>query len=259
MSEQNPKPRRLAAFGAQMKLGSMPALLFMSIAAYLTLAIFSQWGVLTAHDGSPVADSSRIPHSASQSLDMLAVEWGLMVVGMMTPLAALQVSHIYQSTVRGVRIICVAAFLCAFWLTWFVAMLVLFPVASWLSSVFGDVGDSGVALALAIVLSASPMAQRARNRCHRIRTMSPFGARAMMGCSNQGIGTATSCVVACWPWMLVPLTVQSWHLLLMILFGAYMFVDRIAPAAPPRWRLPPAFETLFGSGPSSVRCRSNSR
>ena len=40
--------------------------------------------------------------------------------------------------------------------------------------------------------------------------------------------------------------VQSAHLMPMILVGAYVFADRIAPAVPPLWGLPPAWDTLFG-------------
>ena len=176
----------------------------------------------------------------------LAADWWLMVVAMMTPLTALQVAHVRRSSLSGRRAAAMAAFLGAYWTTWFVTILFLFPLALALSSAVGDKADLPAALLLALIVSASPAAQRARNRCHRTGRIAAFGAWALAGCARQGLTTGASCVAACWPWMLVPTTVQSLHLTPMILVGAYLFADRIAPAAPPAWRLPPAWETLFG-------------
>ncbi len=240
---------RLSAFAAQIGSGSLPALFALSGAAYLALSLLPQTGVVIALCGNiRIADIWRIAQAAPNGWSPIqfAADWWLMVVAMMTPLAALQVSYVRRSSLPQSRVAAAAAFLAAYWTVWFVTILFLFPLVLTLQSTVGEEADLPVALLLALIYSASPAAQRARNSCHRTGRIEAFGASALAGCARQGLATGASCVAACWPWMLLPLTVQGLHLVPMILVGAYVFADRIAPAVPPAWGLPPAWGTLFG-------------
>lgn len=205
-------------------------------------------GVVALCGDFKIIDLWRVAQTAPVlwSPGWLVTDWGLMIVSMMTPLTALQVSHVYRSSPSSCRAAAVAVFLGAYWTLWFTTILFLFPLAVVLQSIAGTTADFPASLMFALIHSASPIAQRARNGCHRTGRVAAFGVRNLSGCANQGLVTGASCIAACWPWMLVPMTVQSLHLTLMVLIGVYLFADRIAPTAPPAWRLPPAWETLFG-------------
>jgi predicted metal-binding membrane protein len=241
--------RRLAAFVAQIGPSPLPWLFALSGVAYVALAALPLAGEVAALCGDiGIMDVWRLAQDTPSlwSPVEVALDWGLMVVAMMTPLTALQVAHVSRSSLPRRRLIGVAGFLVGYWATWFAAIFVLLPLGVVISSVFGKVGDLPAGLLLALVFSASPAAQWARNECHRTGRIPAFGARAVTGCAKQGLFNGTSCVAACWPWMLVPMTVQSGHLVAMLLVGIYLFAERLVPASRPMWRLPPAFETLFG-------------
>jgi predicted metal-binding membrane protein len=240
---------RFAAFAAQASDGPLPRLLALSAAAYTALAVLPQAGGVALLCGrTTIVDLWYLAQLTPRlwSLWGLVADWALMVVAMMTPLTALQVAHVRRSSLSSHRVASVTAFLAGYWATWFAAFPVLLILALSLASLVGEDADLPAALLIALAFSASPAAQWARNRCHRTGRIPAFGVRSLFGCARQGLANGTSCVAACWPWMLVPMAVQSSHLAAMFLVGAYLFADRISPAARVGWRLPPAWETLFG-------------
>ncbi|VVB48379.1 Putative metal-binding membrane protein (fragment) [Beijerinckiaceae bacterium RH AL1] len=95
-------------------------------------------------------------------------------------------------------------------------------------------------IGLALLWSASPVAQASRNRCHRLRPIAPFGPNTLRDAVVQGATSGAACVGACWPWMLVPAAAGGAHLAAMVLVTLLLLLERMAPAAPPHWRWPPA-------------------
>jgi predicted metal-binding membrane protein len=247
--------RRLAAFAAQIGPSPLPWLFALSAVAYLALAARPAAGGVASLCGAfGVMDLWHVVQAAPLlwSPGKLAADWALMVIAMMTPLTALQVAHVGGSSLPARRSVSVAAFLSGYWMAWFLAIFALFPLGLLVPAVVGDSVDLLAAVVLALAFSASPAAQRARNRCHRTGRVPAFGATALFACARLGLANGASCVAACWPWMLVPMMAQSHHFLLMLLVGIYLFAERIAPPAQPAWALPPAFDTLFG--PVWLRC-----
>ena len=197
------------------------------------LGLFSLWAIVTVYPWS-------------LWLGPLATEWGLMLIAMMTPLVSMHVASIAWSSRPTRRGVAVGSFLAAYWATWFAAIVVLVPMGIVLASAVGRVADTPAAIAFAACYSASPVAQRARNLCHRTGPVPAFGLAILMGSGKRGMMVGAYCIAACWPWMLVPMTVEAGHLPAMMLVGVYLFAERLAPPAPSRWRLPPAFTTIFG-------------
>lgn len=243
--------RRLAAFAAQSGSGPLPALAAVSVLAYALLAALPQGGMVASLCGTIGIGAfwgylRTLPWSLG--FGPLVIDWVLMVVAMMTPLVSHQVARVAWSSRPQYKGVAVAGFLVGYWSIWCATIIVLMPAAAALSSVVGKGADLPVAIAIALIYSASPGAQRARNLCHRTAPVPAFGPGILTGSAGRGIAVGAGCIAVCWPWMLVPLTVQSGHLPVMILVGAYLFADRISPPAPTVWRVPPAFEVVFGPG-----------
>lgn len=249
--------RRLKAFQAQLLTGPLPYLLGVSVIAYAALWTSSVGGAVAALCGR-ISVQALIGYLAALpwalGLGRLITDWGLMVVAMMTPLVSLQVARILWSSRPAGRPGAVSCFLLAYWGIWALSGLILIPVALIVSSTLGTAALMAT-LAAALMYSASPVAQRARNRCHRADPIPAFGVGIMTRSARAGLITGANCIGACWPWMLVPVMVQSYHFTAMIFVGLYLFADRIAPPAPPRWQRPPGIETLLGSYRPFARLR----
>ncbi len=240
---------RFAAFSAQFRASALPALFVTSGAAYLVLAIRPHNGTVAELCGSlSASEFGRLVLTAPWMLSpgQLALDWGLMVIAMMTPLIAPVVSYVRRSVSADRRQGAMVTFFVAYWAVWCAAFLVLFPLAVVLTTLVGDQAGLPVALLIAMIYSASPLGQKARNACHQTIRMAPFGIRAWVDGARQGIATGLPCIAACWPWMLVPLTAVAGHMALMVIVGIYLFAERIAPHARPVWQMPRALETFFG-------------
>lgn len=176
----------------------------------------------------------------------LATEWTLMIVAMMTPLVSMQIACIGRCSRSNARAIGMAAFLLGYWLAWVATGLLLIPFVFALTSELGSgLAFAGI-LGLALIYSSSPTAQWARNRCHRSHSVPAIGLSIFTRNFRSALAIGTYCITACWPWMLLPFTVQSYHLLTMALVGIFLFFDRIAPIAQPIWRLAPGLKALLG-------------
>jgi hypothetical protein len=176
-----------------------------------------------------------------------AVDWGLMVVAMMTPLLSMPLSYVWRSSAPGTHLAATAALLLAYWGSWWLAALVFVPLLLVVASVTSSTAAIVLAFALSMTWSASPWAQAARNRCHRTVRIGGLAPGVYLDSAQQGFQTASGCILACWPWMLVPMLPRHGHLLLMAMVTALLFAERIAPLSSPSWRLPPALESIFGA------------
>lgn len=241
--------RRWAAFWAQLRSGFLPYLFLIGAAAYTILAITSFGGTVVALCGRVSVQAAWGYLSAmpwSLGFGPLATDWGLMIIAMMTPLVSVQIARIIWCSRPNPCAIAIIAFLFAYWLVWIATSVFLIPLAFALTSALGSGLTSVVTIAMALIYSSSPAAQRARNRCHKTNPVPAFGFGILTKSAQSGMATGTNCAAVCWPWMLVPITIQSYHLLAMMFVGIFLFFDRIAPAAQPLWRLAPGLETVLG-------------
>ena len=241
---------RSTAFAAQLWHGPAPWLISVASLAFLAL-------VLTPQSSSFLALCGRLslPDLATL-IDLLLPLWSpwqlalhgsLMVIAMMTPLVALQISHIWRSTPKSRRVASTIAFLLAYYTCWLLVSVVLFFLLFAVPRFLAAWADTIIVAALTSMWSASPVAQAARNRCHKVLRIRAFGSQAYLDSLIQGVATGANCVVACWPWMMVPMVVDpSWHIAAMLIVTVYLFAERIAPVAPVSWQIPPAWETFLG-------------
>ncbi len=237
--------RRLAAFRAQIWTGPLPCLLGFGATAYLGLALTPFGGQVSAICGQ-IGPGEVLALPWAWGLGPLLADWAMMVVAMMTPLVSVQVAQIWWSSRKERAPVAVAAFLAAYWSSWVVAAMALVPLALAAGSVLGNALDLPASLAGALVYGASPWAGRARNLCHRAGPVPAFGPGILTDSARSGLRVGAACIGACWPWMLVPVTVQSAHVPAMLLVGLYLFAERIAPPAPAVWRVPPGVTTILG-------------
>ena len=173
----------------------------------------------------------------------------LMVAAMMTPLVAPIFNHVWRSSLAHRRPDSLAAVALGYGACWMAAGAVLVPAAA----TWGRSWSAALAtLALSVAWSCSPAAQYARNRCHRVRGISPFGLAADRDSFVQGVMTGAPCVLACWPWMLVPMAVPAGHHAAAVAVTLLLFLERLARPRSPAWRSPPALEALRLLGPRST-------
>jgi predicted metal-binding membrane protein len=126
---------------------------------------------------------------------------------------------------------------------WLAAGVALIPAGAALARLPQAATCAGL-FGLALLWSASPVAQASRNRCHRMRPIAPFGPQTLHDAVVQGATSGAACVGACWVWMLVPAAASGAHLAAMILVTLLLVLERMAPAAPPHWRWPPPVSTV---------------
>ncbi|MEM7351292.1 MAG: DUF2182 domain-containing protein [Acidobacteriota bacterium] len=174
------------------------------------------------------------------------LDWGLMVIGMMTPLLSMPLAYVRFSCAPEAQTGAGAAFLLAYLGCWWGAAALFVPALLVLASVTLNATTLGLAFALGLTWSASPWAQAARNRCHRTVRIGGLPPQAYRDGARQGLQTVSGCILACWPWMLVPMLSHHGHVILMVVATLYLFAERIAPHSAPSWRTPPALESIFG-------------
>lgn len=171
----------------------------------------------------------------------LALSWLLMVIIMMPPLTAQSLFHVWHSSFPKRRSLTIAAFSFSYMGIWMMTVIIYIPLTIVLNIVAQKFLVQCGTVLFALIWSASPIAQLARNQCHKLFRIHPFGYRSFLDSSRYGFKTGIWCVISCWPWMLVPLIVQDFHVIMMIIVAFILYWERISPPQTPRWREPPIF------------------
>lgn len=169
----------------------------------------------------------------------LLTGWSLMLVAMMPPLLAAPIAHVSQSSLVRRRTRAVAGFVAGYASIWLAMALPIGLLALLLYTAFGQAAFP-LAVAAALVWSASPTHRRLLNRAHRLRRISLFGLRADGDCLAFGVAHGLLCAATCWAWMLVPLLAGGWHFAAMPAAGMILLAERLSLPGPARWRMPAA-------------------
>ncbi|MEW7857128.1 DUF2182 domain-containing protein [Pseudomonas chlororaphis] len=174
---------------------------------------------------------------ALNPVQQMLADWALMLLAMMPPLLAMPLMHVWRSSLPRRRIRAALGFLLGYSALWLTAGPLLMVLALLLQL---SVADAALATALLVALlwSASPWQRAALNRGHRLRRIGLFGWAADRDCLVFGASHGAWCIASCWAWMLVPLLGGAWHIPLMLVAGAIMLVERLAPGDRPRWHWP---------------------
>jgi hypothetical protein len=237
----------LRSFGYVLRSGSRPWLFIVSVTACILSLLADGSARLPEICGalSLTGLTGTAPLLlASLSPTGLVTGWLLMVAAMMPPLLGQPINHVWTLSFRDRRPRALACFGLGYALVWLAAGTSLIPLTIALRIAAPGWKASVIALAAAVLWSCSPAAQRARNRCHRLRRIGAFGWAADRDCFKQGILTGMPCAAACWAWMLIPLTIEGFHFPAMLAVSMALFLERIGPPSSARWRSPPAMAVL---------------
>lgn len=213
--------------------------------AVAALALSALWAP-HGHGAEACAAHMHAGHAgaAAQCPSSVMRGWMLMVAAMMPPLLVPAINHVLRSSFRDRRVDTVLSFALGYVAVWGAASIPLVPVLAIVGRFLPGWSGCLVLLGVAIAWGSSPLAQFARNRCHRLRGINPFGLAADRDAFLQGLTTGVPCVLACWPWMLVPMSAPANGLALMALVTIFLFLESLAPPKPPSWQSPPAIRML---------------
>lgn len=175
-----------------------------------------------------------------QLLDLPAwsLQWTAMLCAMMLPLLIQPLEHIERTTFRRHLPRAVALFVGAYLAAWTGAGVFVMFAALLTGQLLAPAAAVWGVLAGALLWSASPAAQRARNRAHRLPPLAVHGWAAWRDCLRFGGQAGTWCVLACWPWMLLCELVPGSRLLVVPALGLVLLAERAMPPTRPRWQLP---------------------
>ena len=171
----------------------------------------------------------------------LALAWLVMLLAMMPPLLGEPLRHLWFSSLPGRRPWSAALFATSYTAVWMLVAPALL-LAAWASRDALGGGAVPAVACFAFAWSSTPWTQRARNLCHRACRIGASGLRADAECIACGARYAARCVTVCWPWMMLPLLVEGWHVLAMVAVALWLMLDRICPPRPASWQWPPAVE-----------------
>ena len=136
----------------------------------------------------------RLPHSAV-TLDMASTVplrsrrtmshlpghftavWLAMVLAMAPPLLLREIGHLWRTSLRRLRHLTIAWFVCGYVGIWLIAGIVLSTLFGWVTVSSGRIA---VAVALVVLWHCSPARQRCLNACHRLPTLRVFGTAAQL-------------------------------------------------------------------------------
>jgi predicted metal-binding membrane protein len=179
---------------------------------------------------------NRSPHSAmSHHVSHFTPIWLAMILAMAPPLLLREIRHLWRSSLRRMRPLTIASFLCGYVGTWLLAGVALSALHGWIGSHFERIA---LAIVLVAVWQCSPARQRCLNACHRVRTLRVFGAASQLDSLRYGSSTGCYCIATCSLLMFLALLVNDHHLGAMVVAAAASTFERYEPARRPRWQFP---------------------
>jgi predicted metal-binding membrane protein len=162
-----------------------------------------------------------------------ALSWFVMLLAMMTPLLWQPLAHVWDRSLAERRARAVLLFLGSYFGVWMLAMAVLALAAVGLRIVAGSAAIAFAVAAVAAVLwQMTPAKTRFLNRCHALRPLPAFGLAADIGSLRYGLQVAAPCVGTCWAMMLLPLTGDTAHIVVMAMTALWMLSERYSGRRP---------------------------
>ena len=171
------------------------------------------------------------------SLRLMAGDWALMLIAMMTPTLVAPVYYICLNSFARRRVRSITLFVIGYFGIWMAAGCVFFGVKFFVEScTFESYLPASVAAFIALCWQVSPIKQRALNRSHRHGSLTAFGASADWDALRLGFSHGLWCTCSCWAAMLFPMLLPRGHFAAMFAVGVLMFCERLDPPETPSWR-----------------------
>ena len=177
-------------------------------------------------------------HASSGNVGWVIIGWALMLTAMMAPLTIPALRHVYARSLRSRRWRAVSLVTMAHVAVWTVGGIAVLAAASALRSVTGR-ADLALLLGLLVAVGwqLSPLKQSCLNRHHADPPISAFGSAADRDALRFGGTHAAWCLGSCWGLMLVSMLVPTWHVAVMLVVSAWMWVEPFDRPERPTWRL----------------------
>jgi predicted metal-binding membrane protein len=216
--------------------GPAKALLAASAAGWIALAWLLTgdrvpYSVVAMGHGEPASTATGMSHASGHFMVM----WLAMILAMAPPLLLREIGRLWRASLRRLRHLTIAWFLCGYVAIWLAAGVALALLAGWVTV---SAERMTVAIALVAIWHCSPARQRCLNACHRVPTLRVFGTAAQWDSLRYGVSTGWSCAGTCSLAMLLVLLARDHHLLGMAVVALVATVERHLPARRPGWRLP---------------------
>ncbi|WP_443111126.1 copper chaperone [Anderseniella sp. Alg231-50] len=170
----------------------------------------------------------------------LLLNWMLMLGVMMPILIIAPVRYVWRASAPHRRFIHALLFVLGYGAMWVATAPLFLALALAIRAAFQMDYPVLMALVIALLWSASPLQRRTLNAAHRAPRLALTGLRGARDCFSFGVCHSVLCVTTCWAWMLVPMMVAPGtpHIVTMVLVGAVLVTERVAPTAPALWRAP---------------------
>jgi predicted metal-binding membrane protein len=162
-----------------------------------------------------------------------AFSWFVMLLAMMTPLLWQPLAHVWDRSLAERRVRAVLLFLGSYFGIWMLAMAVLALAAVALRIVAGSAAIAfAIAATAAVLWQMTPAKTLFLNRCHALRPLPAFGLAADIGSLRYGLQVAAPCIGTCWAMMLLPLTGDTAHIVVMAMTALWMLSERYSGRRP---------------------------
>lgn len=207
--------------------GPGKGLLLASAVGWIAMA----WLLALPHEHAVAATATPMFHSPVHYTAM----WSAMILAMAPPLLLREVGRLWRASLRRLRHLTLASFLCGYVGIWVLAGVALSTLSEWVS---GRAERIAVSIALVVLWHCSPVRQRCLNACHRVPTLRVFGTAALWDSLRYGLSTGCYCVAACGLLMLLVLLANGHHLAVMGVTAAVSTLERHLAARRPVWHLP---------------------
>ena len=218
--------------------GPGKVLLLASAAGWIAMALLlagdplPDAAVAIGHGEHPAAATSTWTSHLSGYFTAL---WLAMILAMAPLLLLREIGRLWRTSLRRLRDLTLACFLCGYVGIWLLAGVALAMLSGWVS-----VRSERIAVAVLLVAlwHCSPARQRCLNACHRVPSLRVFGMAALWDSLRYGVSTGWYCTGACGLAMLLVLLAQDHHLVGMAVAASVATFERHLPARRPAWRLP---------------------
>jgi predicted metal-binding membrane protein len=162
----------------------------------------------------------------SGTLSRAMLDWALMTLAMMTPLALPLLRHVAARSFVFRRHRAGALFLIGALTPWLLAGLFALPV---MAAAPTPVARAPWIAACAFLLAAAWQLTRGKRsalrRCHLTLPLAPYGRRADLDCVRQGLAHARACMSSCWALMLA-MTLTPYHPVVAICVQCIALAER---------------------------------
>jgi predicted metal-binding membrane protein len=156
-----------------------------------------------------------------------ALSWFVMLLAMMTPLLWQPLAHVWDRSLAERRVRAILLFLGGYFGVWMLAMAVLTLAAVALRIVAGSAAIAfAIAAGVTVLWQMTPAKALFLNRCHALRPLPASGLAADIGSLRYGLQVAAPCVGTCWAMMLLPLTGDTAHIVVMAMTALWMLSER---------------------------------